>query len=44
MKTLSVAIQMKVTKLYLTVVLFIMVQTFETMDEILEGDHSNESY
>ena len=41
-------IQMKATWQYSPVVLFIMlykvVLTFESMDEILKCDHSNESY
>ena len=41
-------IQMKATEKYLPVVLFIMlykvVLTFESVDEILKCDHSNESY
>ena len=41
-------IQMKATEQYSTVVLFIMlykvVLTFESVDEILKCDHSNESY
>ena len=41
-------IQMKVIEQYFTVVLFIMlykvVLTFESVDEILKCDHSNESY
>ena len=48
MKSLSVTIQMKATKQYLHVVLFIMlykvVLTCESVDEILKCDHSNESY
>ena len=48
MKSLSVTIQMKATEQYLPVVLFMMlykvVLTFESMDEILKCDHSNESY
>ena len=48
MKSLSVTIQMKATEQYFPVVLFIMlyvvVLTFESMDEILKRDHSNESY
>ena len=48
MKSLGVTIQMKATEQYLTVVLFIMlykvVLTFESVDEILKCDHSNESY
>ena len=47
MKSLSVAIQMKATEQF-PVVLFIMlykvVLTFESVDEILKCDHSNESY
>ena len=39
---------MKVTEQYFPVVLLIMlykgVLTFESVDEILKGDHSNESY
>ena len=41
-------IQMKATELYFSVVLFIMlykvVLTVESVDEILKCDHSNESY
>ena len=41
-------IQMKATELYFPLVLFIMlykvVLTFESVDEILKCDHSNESY
>ena len=41
-------IQMKVTEQYFPVVLFIMLYkvllTFESPDEILKCDHSNESY
>ena len=41
-------IQMKAAEQYFPVVLFIMlykvVLTFESMDEILKCDHSNESY
>ena len=48
MKSLSVTIQMKATEQYFPVVLFIMlykvVLTFESVDEILWCDHSNESY
>ena len=44
----GVTIQMKATKQYFPVVLFIMrykvVVTFEPADEILRCDHSNESY
>ena len=48
MKSQSVTIQMKATEQYVPVVLFIMlykvVLTFESMDEILKCDHSNENY
>ena len=48
MKSCGVTIQMKATEQYFPVVLFIMqykvVLTFESMDEILWCDHSNESY
>ena len=48
MKSLSVTIQMKATEQYFPVVLFIIlykvVLTFESVDEILKCDHSNESY
>ena len=48
MKSLSVTIQMKATEQYFPVVLFIMlykvVLSFESVDEILKCDHSNESY
>ena len=48
MKSLSVPIQMKATEQYFPAVLFIIlykvVLTFETVDEILKCDHSNESY
>ena len=41
-------IQMKATEQYVPVVLFIMlykvVLTFESVDEILKCEHSNESY
>ena len=44
----SVTIQMKATEQYFPVVLFIMlykvILTFESVDEILKCDHSNESY
>ena len=44
----SVTIQMKATEQYFPVVLFIMlykvVLTFESVDEILKCDHSNESH
>ena len=45
---LSVTIQVKAMEQYFPVVLFIMlykvVQTFESVDEILKCNHSNESY
>ena len=48
MKSLSVTIQMKATEQYFPVALFIMmykmILTFESVDEILKCDHSNESY
>ena len=48
MKSYGVTIQMKATEQYFPVVLFIMlykmVLTFESVDEILKYDHSNESY
>ena len=48
MKSLSETIQMKATEQYFPVVLFIMlyelVLTFESVDEILKFNHSNESY
>ena len=48
MKPLSVSLQMKSTAEYFPVVLFIMlykvVLTFESVDEILKCGHSNESY
>ena len=48
MKHLSVIIPKKATEQYFPVVLFIMlykvVLTFESVDEILKCDHSNESY
>ena len=47
-KSWGVTIQMKATEQYFPVVLFIMlykvVLTFESVDEILKCDHSNESY
>ena len=47
MKSLSVTIQMKATEQYFPVVLFIMLYKvaipFESVDEILKCDHSNES-
>ena len=48
MKSQSMTIQVKATKQYFSLVLFIMlykvVLTFECLDEILKCDHSNESY
>ena len=48
MKSHGVAIQIKATEQYFPVVLFIMlykvVPTFESVDEIPWCDHSNESY
>ena len=48
MKSYNVTIQMKATEQYFPVVLFIIlykvVLTFESVDEILECDLSNESY
>ena len=48
MKSLSVTIEMETIEKYFSVVLFIMlykvVLTFESVDEILKCDHSNESY
>ena len=48
MKFLSVTIQMEATEQYFPMVLFIMlckvVLTFESVNEILKCDHSNESY
>ena len=48
MNSWSLTIQMKATEQYIPVVLFIMlymvVLTFESVDEILKSDHSNESY
>ena len=48
MKSYGVTIQMKATEQYFSVVLFIMlykvILTFESVDEILKCDHSNESY
>ena len=47
-KNASVTIYMKITEPYFPVVLFIMlykvVLTFKSVDEILKCDHSNESY
>ena len=48
MKCLGGTIKMKATEQYVPVVLFIMLHkmglTFESVDEILKCDHSNESY
>ena len=48
MKSLNVTIQMEATKQYFPVILFIalykVVQSFESVHEILRCDHSNESY
>ena len=48
MKSYSMTIQMKATEQYFPLVLFIMlykvVQIFESVDKILKYDHSNESY
>ena len=48
MTPFSVSIQMKATEQHFSVVLFIMlykvVLTFESVDEILKCDHSIESY
>ena len=48
MKSLSATIQMKTIEQHFPVVVFIMpykvVLTFESVDEILKCDHSNESY
>ena len=48
MRSYIATTQMKVTEQYFPVVLFIMlykvVLTFESVDEILKCDHSNESY
>ena len=48
MKSYGVTIQMKATEQCFPVVLFIMlynvILTFESVDEILWCDHSNESY
>ena len=46
MKPSSVTIQMKPTEQYFSAVLFMLykvVLTFESVDEILKCDHSNES-
>ena len=48
MKSYGVTIQLKATEQFFPVVLFIMlykvVLTFGSVDEILKCDHSNESY
>ena len=48
MKSYGVTIQMKATEQYFPMVLFIMVYkvilTFESVDEIVKCDHLNESY
>ena len=48
MKSYGVTIQMKATEQYFSVVLFIMlykvVLTFESVDETVWCDHSNENY
>ena len=48
MKSYGVTIEMKATEQYFALVLFIMlykvVLTFVSVDEILKYDHSNESY
>ena len=48
MKSSSVTIQIRAAEQYFPVVLFIMlykaVLTFESVDKILKGDHSNKSY
>ena len=48
MKSYGVAIQMKATEQYFPVILFIIlyrvVLTFESVDEILQSNLSNESY
>ena len=48
MKSLRVTIQIKATEQYFPVVLFTMlykvVLTFDSVDEILKCDYSNESY
>ena len=48
MKSLSVAIQVKATEQYFPVALFIVlykvVLTFKSVDEIVKCGHSNESY
>ena len=48
MKSKNVTIEMKATEQYFPVLMFFMlckvVLTFESVDEILKCDHSNESY
>ena len=48
MKSLTVVIQMRTTEQYfpvaLIIVLYKAVLTFESVDEILHCDHSNENY
>ena len=48
MKSYGVTVQMKASEQYFPLVLFVMlykvVLTFESVDEILWRDHSNESY
>ena len=48
MKSSSVTIRMKATEHFFPVVLFVMLYkvllTFESVDEIFKCDHSNESY
>ena len=48
MKSYGVTIEIKATDQYFPVVLFVMLYkvalTFESVDEILKFDHSNESY
>jgi len=48
MKSYSVTIQVNPTEQYFPVVLFIMlykvILTFESVDEILKSDHSNDRY
>ena len=49
MKSCSLTIQMKASEQYFPVVLFIIVPykvviTFESADEVLQFDHSNESF
>ena len=48
MKSYSVTIQMKATEQYfpvvLSIILYQVILTFESVDEILKCDHSNESF